>query len=193
MGRLKIKKVKLDWKGKLLKLRGIVLAGAPLYEADPLVIETFDLMRKIVRGEITEADNPVIPQFPESIKTWLWESFSDEKGENEKIFGWRLDATMYLASGKPWWLVRAQHHLDDPPNVEQLESAIDFFGADVKRDRIMNISFGHGHGYVMWWTWINQFPMLEIQCRKDPPDMRIVPEGSPLPPGYTRLDRNARH
>jgi hypothetical protein len=187
---MKLKASKLDWKGKALKLRSIVLSGAPLVEIDREALDTFDFMRKALRGELgTEETN--FPAMPASTLSLMWEPYSDEKGNVETIYGWSLNVTMYCVDGKPWWLVRANNKLDEPParSITEIERVVDYLGADVQRDRIMNCSFGGGRGYTMWWTWINQLPMLEMQVRKKPFDMRIVEEGSPLPVGYERMPR----
>jgi len=192
---MKLKVPKLDWKGKTLKLRSIVLSGAPLVEIDREVLDMFDFMRKTLRGDhnAEEANLPMMQASPASMQClmrFMWEPYSDGKGAVESIYGWILDATTYCVDGKPWWLVRANNKLDEPPARSILKiERVDCLGADVQRDRIMNCSFGGGRGYSMWWTWINQLPMLEMQVRKKPFDMRIVEEGSPLPVGYERMPR----
>jgi hypothetical protein len=187
---VKLKAPKLDWKGKALKLRTIVLAGAPLVEVDREILDMFDFMRKAVRGEISE---PRVPELPATVmpEILVWEPYSDAKGNEESVYGWHVRATLYCADAKPWWLVRANNKLDAPParSIVEIERVVDCLGADVQRDRIMNCSFGGGHGYSMWWTWLNQLPLLELQIRKKPFDIRHVQEGSPLPPGYERMDR----
>lgn len=190
---MKLKVPKLDWKGKALKLRSIILSGVPLVEMDREAIDMFDFMRRALRGELgaDEEANPPGAALPASVLSLMWEPYSDEKGNVETIYGWNLAATMYRVDGKPWWLARANNKLDEPParSIAELERVVDDLGADVKRDRIMDCSFGGGNGYSMWWTWINQFPLMEIQVRKKPFDMRIVEEGSPLPVGYERMPR----
>lgn len=191
MSKFKLKIPKLDWKGKTLKLRTIVLAGAPLIEAPVEVVSMFDKMRKAVRAELS-ADESIAPATPPGTgPLFMSEPYSDARGEVESIYGWSLQATLYCVDGKPWWLARASNKLDDPPekSIREIERVVDFLGADVQRDRIMNCSFGNGDGYSMWWTWINQHPLLEVQIRKEPFDMRIVQEGSPCPHGYERMPR----
>jgi len=188
---MKLRTPKLDWKGKALKLRSIILSSAPLVEIDREALDMFDFMRRVLRGEISESAIPAMPTMPATALSLLWEPYSDERGETESIYGWSLAATLYCADGKPWWLARAANKLDDPPanSIPRIERVVDQLGADVQRDRIMNCSFGGGNGCAMWWTWINQFPLLEIQVRKNPRDMRVVEEGSPVPAGYERLPR----
>lgn len=187
---MKLKASKLDWKGKALKLRSIILSGVPLVEMDREALDMFDFMRKALRGEIG-AEETNFPTLPASALSLVWEPYSDERGDVETIYGWSLAATMYCVDGKPWWFVRANNKLDEPParSIAELERVVDYLGADVERDRIMNCAFGGGNGYSMWWTWINQFPLLEMQLRKKPFDMRIVEEGSQLPVGYERMPR----
>jgi hypothetical protein len=188
---MKLKVPKLDWKGKTLKLRSIILSGVPLVEMDREAIDMFDFMRKALRGELDAEEANLPPALPASTLSLMWEPYSDEKGNVETIYGWSLNVTMYCVDRKPWWLVRANNKLDEPParSIAELERVVDYLGADVERDRIMNCAFGGGNGYAMWWTWINQLPMLEIQVRKKPFDMRIVEEGSPVPFGYERMPR----
>lgn len=187
---MKLKIPKLDWKGKTLKLRRIILSSAPLVEVDRSALEVFDFMRRATRGEIGP-DETAVPALPELAAGCVWEPYSDAKGDVEKIYGWELSATLYCVDGKPWWLVRAHNKLDEVPAraVAEVERVVDCLGADVQRDRIMNMAFGGGNGHSMWWTWINQFPLLEMQVRKKPLDMRVVEEGSPLLPGYERIPR----
>jgi hypothetical protein len=189
--RVKLKVPKLDWKGKALKLRTIVLAGAPLVEIDREVLDMFEVMRKIMRAEISE--DAVVPTFPVTpmLGKLMWEPYSDAKGNEEFVYGWHVRATLYCTNAKPWWLVRANNKLDEPParSIVEIERVVDCLGADVQRDRIMNCSFGGGRGYSMWWTWLNQLPLLEMQIRRKPFDIRHVQEGSPLPTGYERVGR----
>jgi hypothetical protein len=189
MGRLKLKVPKLTWKGKLDKLRTIILAGAAWDEIDPEVVKLFDDMRSAVRGIPSERDWSAKP--PDDFGRWMVEPYSDAKGNPELLFGWDVQAAFYGVDGKPWWLLRASNKFDQPSrdSIQNIERAVDYFGAHVERDRIMDCSFGEGHGYSMWWTWINQHPLLETHIRKEPLDMRVVPEGSFVLPGYERIDR----
>lgn len=192
MGRLKLKVPKLTWKQKLDKLRMIILSCAAYDEIDPQVVRLFDDMRNAVRGMPSERD---WDQPPEAFgSTFMWESYSDGKGDVEQLFGWDLQVTFYGVDGKPWWLLRAFNKFDQPSpeSIQKIESAADHFGAHVERDRIMNVSFGEGRGYSMWWTWINQHPLLEYHIRKEPFDTRIVAEGSPVLPGYERIERMSK-
>ena len=61
---MKLKATKLDWKGKALKLRSIVLSGAPLVEIDREALDTFDFMRKALRDEVTV-------ELPEGSRTFV--------------------------------------------------------------------------------------------------------------------------
>jgi hypothetical protein len=203
MGRLKLKVPKLTWKGKLDKLRTIILAGAPFDEVDPDVIKAFDLMRRHCRDQLAESDADeymrVVGQLPTIFNT-LWEPYSNGKGNKELLFGWDLQAAFYGVDGKPWWILKATFVRSWPNEeaIRRIEEAASYFGAHVTLDRIMNHTDRLEAGYdgneseafaFMWWTWINQHPLLETHIRKEPFDMRVVPEGSFVPPGYERLER----
>jgi hypothetical protein len=179
----------MSWKELLDKLRTIVLSAAAWDELDPETVEALDYMRRATRGE--QMEPRTLPGTNDWGKAFVWEPFSDEKGEPKRLFGWELAATFYGLNGKPWWLVRAFNPSDSPSaqSIKDIEAAVDYFGAHIERDRIMNVAFGNGHGHAMWWTWLNQHPLLEVHIRADPPDLRVVPEGSFVKPGYERVER----
>lgn len=191
MSGLKLKVPKLDWKGKALKLQRIVLSGAPLVEVPREVLDMFDFMRNGLRGELSEDARAPKMDMAAFRNLLMWEPYSGAKGKEESVYGWDVQATLYCADSKPWWLVRAHNKLAEPSerSIVELERVVDCLGAHVDRDRIMNMSFGGDDGYSMFWTWINQLPLLEVQIRKNPYDFRMVVEGSPLPPNYIRIER----
>ena len=74
---MKLKVPKLDWRGKALKLRIIVLAGAPLVEVDRAILDMFDFMRRATRGEVSEDSAPTLPATPMP-ETLVWEPYKTE-------------------------------------------------------------------------------------------------------------------
>jgi len=176
------------WKKKAERLRMMILAGAPLFEIDPLMLRTLETMRKGLRGqssrdEFEQTLGELNTSPPSAGSSFLWEPID--------IYGWAVSATMYLLDGKPWWLVRATHKKPQPSDKEitMVEKVVGHLGADPVRDRIMNTSFD-AHGYGMWWTWINQTQLYEFQTDRQTKDFRVVPEGTPVPVGWERVDRN---
>lgn len=181
------------WKKKAERLRMIVLSGAPLFEIDPLMLRTLETMRRGLRGQassdefestLTDLKAPENEPKPNEPRM-VWEPID--------LYGWNIAATMYLLDGKPWWLVRATHKKAEPSTKEfnRVELVAEHLGADPRRDRIMNTTFGEPNGYGMWWTWINQSPLYEIHTNDTTKDWRVVLEGTPTAPGYQRIDRNA--
>lgn len=183
------------WKKRIIRLHTMLLAGAPLNEIDPALARALEATRGALRGTISREDfdrdmaGIMTPPDPNAPIKHLWEPI--------ELYGWKIEATMYLLDGKPWWLARANHKRDEPAEKDftMLRQAIDYLGADPERDCIMNTTFGGGRGYGMWWTWINQAPMMELHTtgKGNAFNMKALPEGSPVAPGWERYDRNRIH
>lgn len=180
------------WKKRIARLSTIVLAGAPLHEIDPDLLRGLDAMRGALRGTVDRDEFRIAtaalhtPPKEEGTLRHMWEPI--------ELYGWDLAATLYLLDGKPWWLVHATHKKDEPSDKEMsiVRTAVDYLGADPARDCLMDTTFGDGLGYGMWWTWINQSPLLEIHLSHAANATRILPEGSPVQPGWERIDRNEK-
>jgi hypothetical protein len=115
------------------------------------------------------------------------------------VYGWAIQATMYLQSGQLWWLLHAERRNEQEPSdkdVAFLGKILEHLGADPKRDMIIGPGSGPADELGLlpfgWWTWFNRQPLFEIQVnkgkRKDKEKIRIVPLGARETDGYQSLD-----
>lgn len=117
-----------------------------------------------------------------------------------EIYGWTIQATLYLQNSQLWWLVHAARRNEKEPSgkdVAFLDKVLDHLGADPKRDMIIGPSSSPAGEPALpfgWWTWFNRMPLYEIQVKgkKSQATIRIVPFGAPESDGYVRLDASER-
>ena len=113
------------------------------------------------------------------------------------IYGWKIQATMYLQNGQHWWLLHAVRRNEKEPSekdIAVLDKVLDHLGADPKRDTIIGPRSSPAGDPLMvfgWWTWFNRWPLYEIQTNKAKRGqnaMRIVPHGTRASDGYQPVD-----
>lgn len=182
------------------KLRRIVLASAPLVELDPVVAQIFDLWRKLTRHEIAEADAARQLQAwttgdrtEAAWRQFIWEPLSDTVGDPILHYGWEINATLYLANGQPWWLVRANHNRartgPSDNDKKQLAKVVERLGA---RDPARDLLYVMNHEELRWahyYAWFHHGPLLETHVNARTRDLRIEEEGTPLADGFERVPR----
>ena len=109
------------------------------------------------------------------------------------IYGWKIQATMYLQNGQHWWLAHAVRRNEKEPgekHIVVLDKVLDHLGADPKRDMIIGPRSSPAGESLMvfgWWTWFNRWPLYEIQTNKEKRGqdaMRVVPLGTRASDGY---------
>ena len=192
--------LKSAWKEKLDRQKLIVCST---HATDPPshFLKWIEVNRRLNRDEIDETT--VAQEFPMDQETSeglldmrvLWEPIHTKKGEETLLFGWDVNATMYLSNGQPWWLVRALRKGDSSEKDDAtLDRIIEHLGGDPKRDLITEIpGASDTDRYQIWFTWFNQLPLLDMQAHPDakhmPIDkrMRIVPRDAPERDGYKRM------
>lgn len=184
------------WKKKIERLRMVIVSTAhPLAKELPPglseILAAFgrvaasgdasDLQQEIarIRGQLIDP-NEILP---------LWEP--------EAVYGWRIQATMYLRDGELWWLVHAARANERTPSeteISLLNKVLEHLGCQPKRHAIIAptssppgeppLPFG-------WWTWQNRSPLYEVQVnpnkKSDREKIRIVPLGSRASDGYEPL------
>ena len=195
--RIKIRK--LHWTQKVEKLRRIVLSGPAIEDPDPLTLKLLELWRDHTHGKITDDQYMSITSEmgpPQGIAGFIWEPYSDERGDRELLYGWDIHATLFGIREQPYWLVRARHERSgEPPEASEkiLNKAIQLLGChDTHRDLIQSFP-DEGDRVVMFWSWFHTGPLMEIHLHPATHDMKTVDEGTPLPTGWERMGRISRH
>lgn len=192
--------LKSAWKEKLDRQKLIVCS---VYATDPPshFLKWIEVHRRWNRGEIDEAT--VMREFPMdqaasvelSDMRVMWEPVHTKKGEETLVFGWNVQATMYLSNGQPWWLVRASR-AGAPSEQDEaaLDRIIEHLGGDPNRDLITGIpGEDAADRHEIWLTWFNQLPLIDMLYHRNAkhvsPDKRmlIVPRGAPEREGYERM------
>lgn len=191
------------WQRKADVLRGVMLsAGHQLARPlDPGIQALMDAYRDAAK---TSEDTPNLRQKLDTAKgliendpkSQIWEPVHDKRGEPSHIYGWHFNATMYLENDQLYWLLHAQRPRDAMPTDNELgflRKVVEHLGADIVRDQIIGPWSPNGDSRFGWWTWFNQWPLVEIQSRKarpgaTAPDLRYVPLGTPPSDGYERID-----
>jgi hypothetical protein len=182
------------WKKKAELLRRVVLAGGHQIakELSPGIVAILDLFKRTATtGDGSnlkeEFDRICVVHAGESQPLW----------EPVDIYGWKIQATMYLQHGQHWWLVNAARRNEKEPSEKDmafLDKVLEHLGADPKRDTIIgprSSPSGEPRLIFGWWTWFNRWPLYEIQTNKakrGKARMRFVPHGTPASDGYQAVD-----
>jgi len=182
------------WKNKAERLRVVIVSGAHQLakELPAGIVAILDLFRRTARtgdGSSLKEEFDRICVTHTNEQPPLWEPVD--------IYGWKIQATMYLQSGQPWWLLHAVRRNEKEPRAKDiavLDKVLDHLGADPKRDMIIGpLSSPDGEPLMVfgWWTWFNRWPLYEIQTNKEKRGkdaMRIVPLGTRASDGYQAVD-----
>jgi hypothetical protein len=194
--------VLVNWKLKIEKLRTIVLSGCAIEAAPPGMLAVFDAWRDRRRGKLSDDDVATIIASSPPFEAMMWEPYTDRRGEPDNLYGWTFQATMYGVGEQlqPWWLVMARRpKLPNEKEQAVIKNAMKLLGChDPDRDHIQTIPFGVEDGGVMEiWSWFHTGPLLEVHITSTPAQkgmggMRVVREGTPVAPGYERLERVSR-
>lgn len=182
------------WKKKTERLRMTILSAAHQIAKElPLGIsKMLAIYARVAQGGdgrgLREEMETVIAAHPDEPKP-LWEPL--------EIYGWKIQATLYLRDGKLWWLAHGVLKSEREPSAKQiaiLDKILEHLGAEPRRHMIIGpasspideerLAFG-------WWTWQNHAQLYEIQLNKDKKrdadKLRIVPLGTRETDGYTSL------
>lgn len=182
------------WKKKAEKLRMIILSAEIDLPLPPELAHVFEVMRRFRKGQAdTEALQRAIDA-PVEVPQWLWEPFSDMRGEPQPIYGWMINATMYQLNGQNWWLVSAERRPSNTlpeKDMLMLGKVLDVLGGHIEHDALSigALDDNAREGVPFMWTWFNQAPLYEVQVSKAKKDIRIVPRGAPESNGYAKLKR----
>jgi hypothetical protein len=182
------------WKKKTDRLKMVILSaghqGAKELSAGTSAI--LDLFRRVVKngggvGIKEEFDRICAAHADEPQLLW----------EPVDIYGWKIQATMYLDNGQHWWLLHAVRRNEREPSdkdIAFLDKVIDHLGADPTRDMIIgprSSPAGEERLHFGWWTWFNVATLYEVQVNKAKRGkdvMRIVPLGTRETEGYQSVD-----
>ena len=182
------------WKKKVDHLRSFILSVAELKELPTEVRKTFDLFAMYEKGFLNDKEAEA-----EFERLELKGTLSPLTWEPLDIYGWHINTTLYLCDGKIWWLVRAtlknETHLPNEKDRLSLEKVVDYLGADTKRDLMIDlVKKTETAAASIYWTWINQHQMMEMQGNpellkryKDKRGLRIVHRGAPETDGFVRF------
>lgn len=185
------------WKKRAERLRMVILSGAHQLakELPPGFVKVLAIFQRVAKSgdasQLQEEIARIHSDHPDDPKP-LWEPV--------EIYGWKIEATLYLQNGQLWWLAHAARSNEKVPSTKEmtfLDKVLEHLGADPTRDVIIGprsspageppLPFG-------WWTWFNQEPLYEIQVRGQKPkaQIRVVPLGTPEADGFVRLDTSER-
>ena len=182
------------WKKKAERLRMVILSAAHQMAKDlpPGTAAILDLFRRVAAtGDGTdfkkEFDRICIIHADEAQLLW----------EPVDIYGWKMQATMYLQNDQHWWLLNAARRNEKEPNekdIAVLDKVLDHLGADPNRDMIIgprSSPAGEPRMVFGWWTWFNRWPLFEVQVNKAKRGqdvVRIVPLGTRATDGYQPVE-----
>jgi len=197
---MKLKSKKLTWKEKVEKLRRIMLAGSAIEELPPADLKVLETWRAHTNGKMSdEKCMQLLREAQAEVNSkpspFIWEPYSDERGEPEALHGWRFSAALYGINGQAWWLVKARHN--SPVAVEEkhlkiIHEAVSLLGChDTQKDLIRAFpSHDNAKGFwTMFWSWFHTGSLLEIHLNAATRDMLVVDEGTPAKAGYERMPR----
>ena len=184
----------LGWKNKAERLRAVIVSAAHQIakELPPGTVAILDLFRRTARtgdGSNLKAAFDQICVAHANEQPPLWEPVD--------IYGWKIQATLYLQNGQHWWLLNAVRRNEKEPSTKDvavLDKVLGHLGADPKRDMIIGpLSSPDGEPLMVfgWWTWFNRWPLFEVQVNKakrGQDAMRIVPHGTRASDGYQAVD-----
>jgi hypothetical protein len=183
------------WKKKAELLRMAVLSGGHRLakELPPGIVRTLAILGRVAKsgdGTGLQEEMDVIHKDYANEAKPVWEP--------AEIYGWKIEATLYLSNGQLWWLVHASRHSEKAPSdkdVAFLDKVLDHLGADPKRDMIIGPSSSPAGEPALpfgWWTWFNRSSLYEIQVnkhkKKDKDKIRVVPLGTRETDGYQSID-----
>ena len=183
------------WKKKTERLRVVIVSAAHQMAKDlpagtAAILDLFKRVAKDGGGGPNlkeEFDQICVAHANETPPLW----------EPVDIYGWKIQATMYLQNGQHWWLAHAVRRNEKEPSekdIAVLDKVLDHLGADPKRDTIIgprSSPAGEPRMVFGWWTWFNRWPLYEIQTNKakrGQDGMRIVPLGTRASDGYQSVD-----
>lgn len=187
------------WKKKAEQLRMVILSGAHhqlAKELPPGMLKILALFERVHRsGDGSHFQEEFADVEVDDAERPIWEPL--------EIYGWKIEATLYLQNGQLWWLVHAVRRNERSPtekDVALLDKILAHLGADPKRDVIIGPGSGPANEPGLlpfgWWTWFNTGQLYEIQVnkdkKKDKEKIRIVPLGARETDGYQSLDALAK-
>lgn len=185
------------WKKKAAHLKMVILSAGhqPAMALPRSLSRVLELYGHVARtGDVAGLQEAIATIERSDDPKMLWEP--------TEIYGWKIEATLYLQEGQLWWLVHAQRRtaaLLRDKEIAILDKVLDLLGADPKRHAIIGphssppgedpVPFG-------WWTWRNRDQLYDVHVNKDKKGkdaVRIVPLGSRETDGYESvlLDRKA--
>jgi hypothetical protein len=184
------------WKKKAELLRMVILSAGHQMAKD-LPAGTAAILELFKRTAANGGGSNVKQEFDR-----ICTAYADEPQpmwEPIDLYGWKIQATMYLQNGQLWWLLNAARRNEKEPSdkdIALLDKVLDHLGADPKRDTIIgprSSPAGYETLHFGWWTWFNRWPLYEVQVNKGKrgQDMtRLVPHGTPASDGYQSIDLN---
>ena len=182
------------WKKKAERLRMVILSAAHQMakELPPGTAAILDLFRRVAKtgagSNIQEEFNRICITHADEPQP-LWEPVD--------IYGWKIQATMYLQNDQHWWLLHAVRRNEKEPSKKDsavLDKILDHLGADPNRDMIIgprSSPAGEPPMVFGWWTWFNRWPLFEVQVNKAKRGqdvMRVVPLGTRATDVYAPVD-----
>lgn len=184
------------WKGKVDRFKMILLSAGhqSAKELPPSVQRVLELFREAVATGNPKDASAEIDKLPPLAREdrMLHEPIS--------IGGWDITASMYLSSKthRLHWLVRGVRRNESTPTPKDivfLEHVITRLGGNPVDDMIIGprtVTADHPTEPLPfgWWSWLNQAPLYEVQCkgRGNKATVRVVPMGTPATDGWVRLD-----
>jgi len=185
------------WKKKAEQLRVVILSAAHQMAKDlpPGTAAILDLFRRTAKtgdgSDLKEEFDRVCVAYADEPQP-MWEPID--------VYGWKIQATLYLQNGQLWWLLHAVRRNERDPSdkdIAILDKILEHLGADPKRDMIIGPLSGPvaepGRIPFGWWTWFNTWKLYEIQVNKAKRGQdvtRLVPHGTPASDGYQSIDLN---
>jgi hypothetical protein len=181
------------WKKKAEHLKMVILSAAhqQAKELPPGMAKMLTIFSRVAKSgngsELQEEMNRVIRDHDSDPKP-LWEP--------TEIYGWKIQATLYLQNSQLWWLMHAVRRNEKSPSEKDvvfLEKILECLGADPVRDAIIGprtIPDGEPLLLFGWWTWFNRWPLFDVQVNKHKKGkemIRIVPQGTRETDGYAAL------
>ena len=184
------------WKKKAGHLRLVILSSAHQLakELPTGFLKILTIFERMGKGgdarALQEEMDVVMREHPDDVRP-IWEPV--------EIYGWKIEASLYLQNGQLWWLVHAIRRNEKEPSdkdIALLDKVLGHLGADPKRDMIIGPRSGPADEPGLlpfgWWTWFNRAPLYEIQVnkdkKKDKEKIRVVPLGARETDGYQSLD-----
>lgn len=183
--------ISLGWKKKAERLRMVILSAAhqSARELPPGISGVLEIFARVARTGDGRGLQEEIAGLPQDDCKPLWEPI--------EVYGWAIQATLYLREGALWWLVHAERKNGGAPSDKDgvlLDKILDHLGAVPLWHMIIGPSSsppGEPRLPFGWWTWQNRWPLYDIQVNKskkrDQDKIRIVPQGSRETEGYQGL------